>query len=511
MDTTSHDAPTNSDTVEQRDAYDASDGSQEQLHRQPPPSLAAAEAAFRRSAPEYETTTSLDDLRATDYARLDRAGHVYLDYTGGGLYAESQIQAHMRLLLSNVFGNPHSSNPTSQAATHLVEQTRAAVLEFFGASAGDYVVIFTPNASGALKLVGESYPFGANSQYLLTPDNHNSVNGIRMFARAKGAQVTYAPVLPPDLRIEESKLTRYIEQGISGEHNLFAYPAQSNFSGVRHSLEWIGAAQANGWDVLLDAAAFAPTNRLDLSRWHPDFVSLSFYKMFGYPTGIGCLLARKAALAKLRRPWFAGGTITVASVQGDRFYFQEGAEAFEDGTLNYLGLPAIEIGLRHLRRIGLDTIHTRVRTLTGWLLRELLALRHTNGSALVRVFGPINTESRGGTIALNLYDPDGHFIDHRLVEQRANAVGISLRTGCFCNPGAGELALGLSADELRSCFIGHDARLSLDEFRTCIDDKSTGAVRISLGLISTFADVYRFVAFARTFLDNSAEGSDGAC
>jgi len=27
---------------------------------------------------------------------------------------------------------------------------------------------------------------------------------------------------------------------------------------------------------------------------------------------------------------------------------------------------------------------------------------------------------------------------------------ISLRTGCFCNPGGGELALGISAEELTS-------------------------------------------------------------
>ena len=55
----------------------------------------------------------------------------------------------------------------------------------------------------------------------------------------------------------------------------------SNFSGVRHSLEMIDHAHAKGWDVLLDAAAFAPTNRLDLSAVRPDFVSISFYKMFG--------------------------------------------------------------------------------------------------------------------------------------------------------------------------------------------------------------------------------------
>ena len=73
------------------------------------------------------------------------------------------------------------------AMTQLVEHARAFVLEFFNASPDEYTVIFTPNASGALKLVGEAYPFAPGDQYLLTFDNHNSVNGIREFARARGA------------------------------------------------------------------------------------------------------------------------------------------------------------------------------------------------------------------------------------------------------------------------------------------------------------------------------------
>ena len=105
---------------------------------------------------------------------------------------------------------------------------------------------------------------------------------------------------------------------------------------------------------------------------------------------------------------------------------------------------------------------------------------------------------------MNLYDPDGHFLDHRSVEARANQMGISLRTGCFCNPGGGELALGISAEELTSCFAGARDRLALDEFRRCIDDKSTGAVRVSLGIVSTFEDVYRFVEFVRGFADKTA-------
>ena len=459
---------------------------------------------FLQSYPTFESTNSLDDLRSRDFARLDAGNHTYLDYTGGNLYALSQLQAHHELLANAVLGNPHSSNPTSMAMTELIEYTRQYILHFFHANPEEYVVIFTPNASVALKLVGEAYPFEASDHYLLTFDNHNSVNGIREFARSHGATTSYVPVVLPDMCIDEEELLEHLDQKRSGGHNLFAYPAQSNFSGVQHSLEWIALAHDRGWDVVLDAAAFVATNHLDLSRWHPDFVPISFYKMFGYPTGVGCLLARREALAKLRRPWFAGGTITVASVQGDKYYLAEGEAAFEDGTLNYLNIPAIEIGLRHLERVGLDTIHERVCCLTGWLLENLLALKHHNGNPLIRVYGATTMQRRGGTITMNFYRADGSFIDHRLIEQQANQVNISLRTGCFCNPGGGEIALGLSAGELAACFRqtpNHD-RLTLDDFRVCIDGKSSGAVRISLGLVSNFADVYRFVEFAQELLDH---------
>jgi len=225
--------------------------------------------------------------------RWSAASDVYKGH--GGLYAESQLREHMELLRNNVFGNPHSLNPTSRAATVLVEQARAFVFEFFHASPDEYAVIFTSNASNALKLLGESYPFKPGSQFLLLFDNHNSVNGIREFARAKGASYSYLPVMAPELRVDESHLSSFLEMNKEGTHHLFAYPAQSNFTGVQHPLEWIAEAQNRGWDVLLDGAAFVPTNRLDLARWHPDFVPLSFYKLFGYPTGVGCLLARKAA------------------------------------------------------------------------------------------------------------------------------------------------------------------------------------------------------------------------
>ena len=457
------------------------------------------DGSFLSRFPEYGPPETVEELRKREFARLDEQGHVYVDYTGGGLYGTSQVRAHLRFLEESVLGNPHSSNPTSALATDRVARCRRRVLEFFRADPEEYALIFTSNASGALKLVGESYPFQEEDRLLLTFDNHNSVVGIRAFDRVRKAVTRYVPVEPPAMRVSESTLESFLEEGEESRNKLFAYPAQSNFSGVQHPLSWIEKARERGWDVLLDAAAFVPTNRLDLSRWHPDYVTLSFYKMFGYPTGVGALLARREALRKLHRPWFAGGTISWASVLGEAHTLSEGSQGFEDGTLNYTGLPAVEMGLDFLESAGLDAIHGRVAALTAWTLEELVALRHGNGAPVVRIYGPVETEARGGTVALNVYDAQGRHVDHREVEARANARGISLRTGCFCNPGAGEMALELTRDEITGCLARSGDRMTLGEFRQCVDDKSTGAVRISFGIASNAADGQAVIRFFRDF------------
>jgi molybdenum cofactor sulfurtransferase len=463
-------------------------------------------AEFLRRHPAYAGTGALDALRSAEYARLDAQCQTYLDYTGGGLHAASQLREHLALLEDSVLGNPHSVNPSSMRMTDLVEQARAAVLAYFNAG-GAYTAIFTPNASGALKLVGESFPFAPGGRLLLTADNHNSVNGMREFARTKGAAVDYAPLTRPELRIDEAALRARLAQADPAQANLLAYPAQSNFSGVKHPLALVDAARALGWRVLLDAAAFVPTNRLDLRALAPDFVVMSFYKMFGYPTGVGCLLVRNETLPMLRRPWFGGGTVDFATVQGRMHVLSGGEAGFEDGTLNYLAIPAVEIGLRHLQQVGIETIQARVHCLTDWLITQLLGLCHTNGRPMVRLYGPASMVQRGGTVTLNFYDPGGHLVDYRRIEELAAEVNISLRTGCFCNPGAGETAEDLREDDLRAGVAELGEHVNLQRFLHFLQHrggKSAGAIRVSTGLASNFADVQRFIAFAESLRDQTA-------
>jgi selenocysteine lyase/cysteine desulfurase len=462
----------------------------------------AGGVSARPPAPATETLPYDDAaaaaLRAREFARLDRHDQVYLDHTGGGLYAASQLAEHQDLLTERVLGNPHSVNPASSLSTDLVAEARRDILSFLGASPDEYVVVFTPNASGACKLIADAYPFGPGDRLLLATDDHNSVNGIRVPALARGADVGYLTLRPDDLRLDDDLVRESLERLPDGRRGLFAFPAQSNYSGVRHPLVWITAARARGWDVLLDAAAYLPTARLDLSRWHPDLVVMSWYKVFGYPTGIGSLVVRREMLERMARPWFSGGTIGLVSVALMRHTLAADEVGFEDGTLDYLGIPAVSMGLRFVEGIGVEAIGARVRAITDELLRRLGELRHRDGAPLVRLYGPRTTEARGGTIPFNVLAPDGRVIDFRRVEAAAADRRISLRTGCFCNPGASETARGITAEDMARVFaLGRQP--TLEQIREVIPDKALGAVRVSPGIVTNGRDVDRLVDLVGSF------------
>jgi len=464
---------------------------------------------FLSAYPGYQSTALLDRLRASDYSYLDAGGHVYLDYTGAGLPAQAQLDAHADRIGSACFGNPHLQSPASAASTELVERARLAVLAHFSAPPEEYVAIFTPNATGACRLVGESYPFGPRTPLVLTWDNHNSVNGIREFATSRGAVTRYVPFGSPELRVDDDAIRQALARpgrARRGRGGLLAYPAQSNFSGVQHPLAWIQTAHEHGYDVLLDAAAYVPSNRLDLSVVKPDFVAVSWYKVFGYPTGIGCLIARREALGRLRRPWFAGGSVYIAGVQAGWHTMAADEARFEDGTVSFLQIPDLETGLCWVDGIGIDRIHERVTYLTGWLLARLAALCHGNGAPMARIYGPAGSRDRGGTVAFSLLDPGGGVVDERAVARDTATAGISIRTGCFCNPGAAEGAFNLTKEDWRRARRG-SAR-TMDQNLALLGLPGL-ALRASVGLASNVDDVERFLAFVELTYRDRTVGTDG--
>lgn len=444
----------------------------------------------------YDARTIFDDLREREYARLDADNQVYLDYTGSALYSERQVASHAERLRKSVLGNPHSENGPSLVSTAIINDAKAGLLRFLDAPANEYVVCFTANTSAAIRLVAESYPFGSTQGLVLSSDNHNSMNGVREFARAKGASVRYLP-LNGELRLSSpGRVLRDFRP-----RGLFGFPAQSNFSGVKHPLSLVSDAQRLGYTVLVDAAAFLPTNRLSLRRYPADFVALSIYKMTGYPTGVGALVARRTSLAQLKRPWFAGGTVEYSSVQhGTHRLIDRNGEGFEDGTPAFIDIAAVADGLALLEEIGVGEITAHVSRHRARFVRELSSLKDKAGRRLAVVYGPRSSADCGATVAFNLVARDGNPIPFARVVERARNEGVSLRGGCFCNPGASEVAFGFPNTTDRCLVQASAGGFSIEKFSKCLGAQTAvGAVRASMGIATNDRDIERALSVIGSF------------
>jgi len=441
-------------------------------------------------------------LRDREFARLDAQGCTYLDYTGSALYGASQVTRQCRFLSEGIYGNPHSENGPSRRSSALIAAARQATLAWFDVDESTHAVCFVANASAAIKLVAESYPFSAQRGLLLSADNHNSVNGIREFARRAQAPIGLLP-LDSALRLQDpaARLADATQQ----HAGLLAFPAQSNFSGVRHPLGLATIARENGWQVLLDAAAFAPTSRLSLRQCPADFSAISFYKMFGLPTGLGALIARRDSLAMLRRPWFAGGTVDYASVQLERHQLSRGETGHEDGTPDFLGIAMVEVGLDFLADIGSQRLGRRMRELTDAFMAGLGELRHACGAPLIRMHGPGDGDDRGATVAFSVLQANGRSVPFAEVESRAEDAAVALRGGCFCNPGSAEKAFGFDAERSTRCLDRIGPAFSVPRFAACMGGQTTiGAVRASFGPPTNLRDIARALDVIASFADRSA-------
>lgn len=86
--------------------------------------------------------------------------------------------------------------------------------------------------------------------------------------------------------------------------------------------------------------------------------------------------------------------------------------------------------------------------------------------------------------------PNGTMTPNSFIEYTAARQKVSLRTGCVCNPGGAAAILGIEDDMDRLV-----AGVTLKEFEQRVG-RELGVVRISLGLVSSFEDVWRVIQFA---------------
>ncbi|KFB42517.1 AGAP000555-PA-like protein [Anopheles sinensis] len=447
-----------------------------------------------------------------EFSRLK--GKCYLDHAGTALYGESQLRAVQELLAGDLFCNPH----TSRTMEDMVDLVRYRVLRWFNTRASEYELVFTSGTTGALKLLGESFTFRSPSSptetaepgaFVFLRESHTSVLGMR--------EIVQTDRIHP---MERTELLQALQR--SGDST----PVE-DYQRTRPSLlyplalcETVEQSGLDGYDrdkfhVCLDAASYVSTSPLNLTRYKPSFVCVSFYKIFGYPTGLGALLVRKDVEPLLLpgKRYYGGGTVKIAMSGPGGFHVKRDtlAERFEDGTINFLAicalLPCMDTLERLLGPSPMDRIQRHTFALARYCHNRLRQLEHTNGTPVVELYHDSAFEdanTQGAILNFNVRNDDGSYVGYAEVACMAANHSIYLRTGCFCNPGACQRHLGLTdTDILRQYQAGHVCGDAND----LVDGKPTGSVRVSFGYCTRPADIDQLVAMiAGCYIRRAAKG-----
>lgn len=367
----------------------------------------------------------------------------------------------------------------SATAAQAVDSARTRILRFFRASPERFDVVFVPNATAAMKIVGEAARDAAGAVewdsegpaevadgadmwsgrtgvgekeretdakakregkkksfwYGYHVDSHTSAVGVRELAGSSRCFVEDGEV---DAWINRRLAVGDEASDEEGDEDspfgLFEFPGQSNMSGRRLPLDWCRRIRASATTnhgcarpcyTLLDAASLVSTSSLDLSDADaaPDFVAVSFYKIFGFPD-LGALLVRNEAAPLLaRRRYFGGGTVSLVVATGEKggeWHVKHGDDggsisrkkggkgckegtygcdsdtrftgpihaAVEDGTLPIHSIVALHAALdAHGRLYGdMANVSKHTAALAADMHTRLKGLRHWNGVPLVRAF-----------------------------------------------------------------------------------------------------------------------------
>ncbi|KAJ2727079.1 hypothetical protein GGI07_000197, partial [Coemansia sp. Benny D115] len=455
----------------------------------------------------------LERIRQTEYPQLydskslktskPELQTVFLDHTGSTLFAASHVRAVADELLTNIPANPHSNHTGSQWTHKRVDHARDRLLAFFGTSSENYAIVFTANATAAIRLAGELTPMSKDGGlFCYTRESHTSVVGVRNIAGEQGVAVRAA-----DFSEIENITLPENTRGTS----LLVYPAQCNFSGERFSLDvtdkikkahkWTAENEEDShmpWWVLLDAAGFASSSPLNLDSLAtgPDFVAVSMYKIFGAPTGLGALLIKRSSIPFFNpKRYFGGGTVMNLSFDKKWQEFRHEVESrLEDGTINFQSIVSMHHALdAHARNFGsMDSVARHMSSIRQYAHKALSGLKHTNGQPMCNIYGHQEGAKFGAIFAFNLKDVNGKYIGFVEVERLAVMAKIALRTGRFCNPGAAQKWLNFTSKELMQySLLGY----SCGDDNDIINGKPMGALRISLGAVTNKEEIDLFVEF----------------
>ena len=366
--------------------------------------------AIRRDFPIFERTIR-------DGKRL-----VYLDSGATSQKPQVVIDAEGDFYRLHNAAVHRGAHQLAEEATDIFEGARETVASFINAETDE--VVFTKSATESLNLI--AYAMGnapAGNRFHLTSgdgivitemEHHANLIPWQQLAARTGATLTWFEVTPEG-RLDLSN----IDSVITEKTKVVSLTHQSNVLGTINPLGVIiKRAHEVGAVVILDACQSVPHMSVDVKDLDIDFLTFSGHKAVG-PTGVGIFWGKGSLLSELP-PFLTGGSM-IESVTMTGATWAPAPRKFEAGVPNMAQAAGLAAALKYLSNIGLSNIHDHELALTRYLLEKFSEIQD------LRIIGPANTESRGGSLSFTFGDIHPHDLGQFLDSQ-----GIAVRTGHHC-------------------------------------------------------------------------------
>lgn len=387
-----------------------------------------------------------------------------LDYAASAP-ALTAVAEHVATALPYYASVHRGAGYASAVSTALLENSRTSVARFVDARPDD-VAIFVRNTTDALNLLASAVPADGSVLYLDIEHHANLVT----WQRRGHAVLKAAPTLRETLDDLDAALA-------ATPTTLVAVTGASNVTGELLPIEQITQiAHRHGARIAVDAAQLAPHRRISLSASGIDYVAFSGHKLYA-PYGAGALVGRRDWLDAA--PAYLAGGGAVREVTADTTQWAAAPARHEAGTPNVLGAAALAKACDTLATIDAEQLAAHESALRNRLINglnrhpEINVLRiwqnntntNTHANANADTYAHVDTDTETETIGVVAFTIAGH--DPALVAAYLSAEhAIGLRDGRFCaHPLLARLGLG-----------------------------AHGALRASLGVGSTTADVDRLLA-----------------
>jgi cysteine desulfurase/selenocysteine lyase len=306
----------------------------------------------------------------------------------------------------------------AEEATFEYEKTREKVAKFINAHSADEI-IFTRNATEAINLV--SYSWGRTNvnkddRIVITElEHHSNIVPWQILTQEKDAKLDYIGI-DNNGYLNMEDCNKYLQ---SDKVKLLSISHMSNVLGTIVPInEIIEMAHQKGIVVLVDGAQSVPHMPIDVQNMDCDFMVFSAHKMLG-PTGVGVLYAKKEILNEMK-PFIGGGDM-IKEVYKHRTIYNDLPYKFEGGTPNIADVIGFGAAIDYLKKIGMHNVREHEIEITSYAIKAIAGIKD------IILYGPLDTNHRGGVIAFNIGDIHPHDLATIM-----NDYGIAIRSGHHC-------------------------------------------------------------------------------